>query len=137
MKFADKLWPLHNALAWVLTRDIAFTERARPNDFDPNPPGDNKGLDEVDVAWAALYRCLVDGAVAAFSAKPMTSAFRRIPPQTIENCNWKFDGQNAVLSDRSSGPNEYEAVIRPSDLLHKFSQRHEAFALNTTRIGQP
>ena len=67
----------------------------------------------------------------------MTSDFRRIPVQTIKNCDWNFNGQNAVLSDRSSGPNKYEAVIHSSDLLHKFSLRHEAFALNTSRIGQP
>ena len=122
MKFADKLWPLHNALAWVLTRDVAFTESARPNDFSSNLIED-KGLDEVNFAWGALNRCLVDGSVAAFSAKPMTSDFRRIPVQTIKNCDWNFNGQNAVLSDRSSGPNKYEAVIHSSDLRHKFSLR--------------
>jgi hypothetical protein len=35
MNLIDQAWPIWKVLAWVLTRDQEFTERAAPQDFAP------------------------------------------------------------------------------------------------------
>ncbi|MVT52536.1 hypothetical protein GPL17_18815 [Bradyrhizobium yuanmingense] len=135
MKIADKLWPLHSALAWVLTRDPAFTERAEPNDFSPHLS--EKGFessDEADVAWEALHRALREGAVSVFAADSATRPFKRIPASDIERCDWSRDGVNAILSNRHQ---RFKAVLDAGSLVSRFKTRDSPFALSSTQLGPP
>src|SRR5664280_575631 len=68
MIFENKRWPLHTALAWVLTRDRPFTERFLAW---PHYPRLTRTIDifpaaDMNWAWKELFAAMVDGRLPVF-----------------------------------------------------------------------
>ena len=119
--FGAEWWPLHVAVAWVLTRDREFTERAGrvgkflpsmelvlSNDAHTGNPAEtfSNGVDE---AWIKLREKISDGSVptagmpfrrlALDSVASETSDSRRhIAPAEIRSLEYHQDGEDACLA---------------------------------------
>jgi hypothetical protein len=64
MNLIDQPWPIWKVLAWVLTRDQEFTERAAPQDFAPDRVDEEYvSRDEVTQSWCLLHKALVAGSI--------------------------------------------------------------------------
>jgi hypothetical protein len=100
--FDNESWQLWTALAWVLTRDQEFTERAGPRDFDPHAFNDEYVNDrESDKGWGALFDALVAGSLSLVGMPmgrtgnpdqppPRTGTKRRISPEIIRSLEWAW-----------------------------------------------
>jgi hypothetical protein len=132
MIFELKRWPLHHALAWVLTRDRIYMEKVSPTDFRPRlSDTDWKSTEQVDQAWNVLYGHLVAGEVPTFTDNDI-----RLYPIDLEGCDWKTIGSNTTLV-RAGLPIAAQIEISSTDLLHYFHPGSEPIALGTNQIGPP
>ena len=94
--FERRRWPLHFALAWVLTGDRAFAERAKPSDFHPRLTEDDWiSRDEVDRAWRILHQALAGGSVPAFKVSEPCgdghageASEERLAPDALASLDW-------------------------------------------------
>jgi hypothetical protein len=68
MIFESERWPLHTALAWVLTRDRSFTERFLAWPHHPCLINYEPFFPAVDMhwSWKELFAALVDGSIPVF-----------------------------------------------------------------------
>jgi hypothetical protein len=132
MIFELKRWPLHHALAWVLTRDRSYMEKVSPTDFRPRlSDTDWKSTDQVDQAWNVLYGHLVAGEVPAFTDNAI-----RLYPIDLEGCGWKTIGSNTTLV-WGGLPIAAQIEISSTGLLHYFPPGSEPIAFGTNQIGPP
>jgi hypothetical protein len=88
--FDNEFWQLWTTLAWVLTRDRDFTERAGPHDFDPRAFNDEY-VDylESDQAWRALLKASLAGLISFFG---LPTGWTGNPDQSLlrNGMNWKI-----------------------------------------------
>jgi hypothetical protein len=67
LSYEKQRWPLHTALAWVMTHDKRFTDQASVNDFAPYIPRDEfEELSESRLAWRVLFNDMKAGHVPTF-----------------------------------------------------------------------
>jgi hypothetical protein len=67
MIFEQQRWPIHSALAWVLTRDRFYTEQADTITFLPYIADDSfASIYDHDLAWEALFEAITEGRIRAF-----------------------------------------------------------------------
>jgi hypothetical protein len=130
-------WPLHFALAWVLTRDRAFSERAKPSDFHPhlNEDEDDCG-DEVDQAWSLLHQALAGGSIPAFKTSKLCgnsdageASEERISPEALARLDW------ADLKTGHSDPGA--VVVSSSAMLTQFTHGSVPIAFTSDQAGRP
>jgi hypothetical protein len=98
--FYNECWQLWTALAWVLTRDQEFTERAGPRDYDPQAFNDEYvNYPETDKGWHVLFSALVAGSISLVGMPtgrtgnpdqppPRTGTKRKISPKIIRSLEW-------------------------------------------------
>ena len=135
--FGRRRWPLHFALAWVLTRNCTFSERAKASDFHPRLNKDDCiSGDEVYQAWNVLYQALADGRVPAFKvSEPCGNgdagevSEERIAPEVLASLDWT----DLTRSDNSSGA----VAVSSAAMIFFFSSGGEPVAFTSDHIGQP
>lgn len=104
MNFADSTWPIHAALAWALTRDRSFTERATLATVagcsrDVVWMNDNfekwteSSEQELDRAWTQLHRLLASGQIPLFDDKG-----QRFPAYFLVDQDWPIRPANLYVS---------------------------------------
>jgi hypothetical protein len=95
-------------LAWVLTRDQEFTERAAPQDFAPvRVDEEYDSHDEVAQSWCLLHKALVAGSIelclVARTGDPNqrsthTGSARQISPNVVRSQTWDWLTANVGAS---------------------------------------
>ena len=142
-------WPIHVALAWVLTRDQIFTEAALANDFSPHlSSNDWKSFDEVDVAWTALFSAIIKNRIALWglaydASNQCPSPPRRITKKLLEGLDWESNGESPRLapayvekqSERTGGFGVLE--VDRAQVLSEFPIGSSPLARSTARLGSP
>jgi TIR domain len=141
--FGQRRWPLHFALAWVLTRDPAFSERAKPSDFHPHLNEDEDeddwiSGDEVDQAWSLLHQALAGGSVPAFKTSKLCgnsdaqvgeAGEERIAPEALASIDWadliRDDGDSSAV------------VVSSSAMISFFPPGGNPVAFTSDHIGPP
>ena len=134
--FRQRLWPLHFALAWVLTRDVAFSERAEASDFLPILDKDAyESQDEVDRAWKILHQALADGSVPAFKiSEPFSDDpagevnEERIAPEALASLDW---------ADLTRDDSDYGTVVVSSSAMVIAFPPGDPMAFTSIDIGPP
>lgn len=111
--FEQERWPLHFALAWVLTRDRVVAERAKPTDF--HPCLDTNRQDSVGRAWRMLYASLANGRIPAFGASP----------EDFASLDW---------ADLAAGEG---IVVSSSEMIAVFPIEGDPVEFTSDQIGQP
>jgi hypothetical protein len=152
MIFEQKRWPLHTALAWVITRDLDFTNRSGPGDFWPYVPRDeHETLGEEREAWRLLFGDMKEGRVPVFgklwggdSAEEM-----RILPEELEGLDWGMHGEMPGLRRRAATQDEDEhlpldadikftdVLVSSSAMISYYRRGSDPIALNTKHTGPP
>src|SRR5664280_9027 len=100
MIFEQPRWPLHTALAWVITRDRFLAENAGPNDFWPYVPRDeHEELGEERDAWQLLFTDMKEGRVSVFGKRLGEDDAEEIeiPPEELEGLDWGMYGGQPAL----------------------------------------
>ena len=142
-------WPIHVALAWVLTRDRIFTEAALANDFSPHLSSNEwKSFDEVDVAWTALFSAIIKNRIALWglaydASNQCSSPPRRITKKLLEGLDWESNGESPRLapayvekqSERTGGFGVLE--VDRAQVLSEFPIGSSPLARSTARLGSP
>lgn len=98
--FDQPKWPIWKVLAWVLTRDREFAERAGPQDFAPDRVDEEYvSRDEVAQSWCLLHEALVAGSIklclVARTGDPNlpsihTDNARQISPDVVRSQTWDW-----------------------------------------------
>lgn len=133
--FGRRRWPLHFALAWVLTRDCTFAECAQSCDFHPRLDRDIwTSQDEVDCAWRILHPFLADARVPAFRVSAPCAighagdaGEERIAPETLASLDW-----NDLTSDERGA-----VVVSSSAMISSFPPGSDPVAFTSDHIGPP
>jgi hypothetical protein len=102
MNLIKQPWPIWKVLAWVLTRDQEFTERAAPQDFAPDRVDEEYvGRDEVAQSWGLLHKALVTGSIqVCLVARTRDPNQRSTPtdPNVVRSQTWDWLTANVEAS---------------------------------------
>ena len=118
--FEQERWPLHFALAWVLTRDRFVAERTKPTHFHPSLTVNPQ--DGADRAWHELHNSLAKGCVPAFKIAPKAEI---IPPKDFELFDW---------TDFTTNDN---IVVSSNAMIAAFPTGGEPVEFTSDQIGPP
>jgi hypothetical protein len=152
MIFEQPRWPLHTALAWVITRDLHFTEKSKPDDFWPYVPRDeHEPLSEDREAWRLLFDKMKDGSILVFGRRwgEPEAEQQTILPEELEGLDWGAHGTMPALRERAASQDEDEhlsidaairfvdVVVSSGTMICNFLSGSEPIAFSTRHIGSP
>jgi hypothetical protein len=152
MIFEQPRWPLHTALAWVITRDRFLAEKAGPNDFWPYVPRDeHEELGEERAAWQLLFTDMKEGRVSVFGKRlgEDDTEEMKIPPEELEGLDWGMYGGQPALRKRAATQDEDEHLPADSNVVFTdvlvasgqmfgcYLPGSEPIAFSTKHIGAP
>ena len=110
MNLIDQPWPIWKVLAWVLTRDQEFAERAGPQDFAPDRADEEYvSHEEVAKAWRLLHKALVAGSIELLplahtcdpnQPSPHTNNARQISTNVVYSLTWDWLTANVEASSQ-------------------------------------
>ena len=110
MNQIDQPWPIWKVLAWVLTRDQEFAERAGPQDFAPDRADEEYvSHEEVAKAWRLLHNALVAGSIELLplartcdpnQPSPHTDNARQISTNVVHSLTWDWLTANVEASSQ-------------------------------------
>ena len=117
-------WPLHNALAWVLTRDGDFAATAKIGNFQPQLPEDGwYRTDDEENGWVALHAALGSGRVKAYRNNDL------VPQSDIQKADWAWDdGGMPCLKTNDPSPQFIPVRLRISELIREFPASDPPFS---------
>jgi hypothetical protein len=136
----DSRWGLHTALAWVLTRDLAFTSRSRPVSFWPYlPPGvPYSSLTELHKAWRLLFDALREGQIPVFGIESRAQAGSvQILPSDMQFLDWGLglSGGLPALRRRAETQSEDQYKALSDDLVFTDIQMPSAAVVKVFPVG--
>lgn len=123
-------WPLHKALAWVLTRDETFTHNAANDDFTPRLPQFDwrRGGDE-EKAWVRLHATMCSGVVKVFDARG-----NRLEVTAIADTDWGFDENGNPCLKKEFGTPLFVLLDR-ADVTSEFSELDDPISETTENLS--
>lgn len=142
-------WPLHFALAWILTRDKGITQRAGVKDYLPSHPRDGwTSSDRPTEAWKLLYAKLCSGEIPAWSHATQSLAdvaVNRIEPADIVGKQWVTSKENApyLQERRFDGKTRYlgskidPIFVSSKGLLYYFPAGDPSVEVCSDQLGPP
>jgi len=146
----EQRWPLHTALAWVMTRDKRFTNQAGIDDFSPYVPWDEfEELRESRQAWRLLFNDMKSGHVPVFGIRWGKNAAEEIeiPPKELEGLDWGEHNGTSALRIRAATQDEDEHLsldtnlkfvnvqVSSNAMVMCYLQQDQPIAFSTTQIG--
>jgi len=132
--FRQRRWPLYYALAWVLTRDLYYCERAEASDFHPYLDKEDQNLADVDKAWDILHQSLVRDEVPAFrrcvDVLADTASEPGIAPGNFASLDWS----DLTKDDGDHSP---AIVVSATAMVYFFPPDGPVVAFTSDHIGPP